>query len=450
MNDYAPLVRESLELDFPPVSERDEIIRSLAQPEVFNLVHIITGMRRSGKTFYLFQKIKQLLEAGVARDRIFYFNFSDDRLKPIAATLASDIVETYYRLVPQARTSGAYFFFDEVQELPDWQGFCQRLAEHEKITLTITGSSSKLSSEEIATQFRGRSHAHELLPLSFKEFCRFNGEEIPTHAGDRDASFSQRSATRLSASYDTFLIKGGFPGVQKLVDEDRIEILQSYVRDVVARDVADRFGKNDISLAHQFALFALRNSACELSLNNLAKTLQDAGYTVYWEKLNQLSTLFQQAYLYFPLNEYTTSLKPNSTAVPKAYAIDQGICHAVSRANQQDVGKRLETAVYLELRRRAAGSRLETLTSYTSRSGKKEKVDFLKGDALADAPYALYQVCADMSNEKTRQREIGSLSLAMTETGTPEGLILTLHESGEEHSDAGVIHILPAWQWSLL
>ncbi|MEG1831675.1 MAG: ATP-binding protein, partial [Raoultibacter sp.] len=62
----------------------------------------------------------------------------------------------------------------------------------------------------------------------------------------------------------------------------------------------------------------------------------------------------------------------------------------------------------------------------------------------------LYQVCADMSNEKTRQREITSLSLAMTETGTSEGLILTLHESGEEHSDAGVIHILPAWQWSLL
>ncbi|MEG0072809.1 MAG: ATP-binding protein, partial [Raoultibacter sp.] len=116
----------------------------------------------------------------------------------------------------------------------------------------------------------------------------------------------------------------------------------------------------------------------------------------------------------------------------------------------QDVGKRLETAVYLELRRRAAGSRLETLTSYTSRSAKKEKVDFLKGDALADAPYALYQVCADMSNEKTRQREIASLSLAMTETGTPEGLILTLHESGEEHTDAGVIRILPAWQWSLL
>ncbi len=303
---YAMLVRESMQFDIPTPSRRIEIIRELPQPAVFNAVHIITGIRRCGKTFYLFQKIHDLLQNGVSRNDIFYFNFADDRLQPMQDTVLNDIVTEYWRQYPDSRDHGCYLFLDEVQECANWQGFCQRIAEHEAVTLVITGSSSKLSSEEIATNFRGRSHPHAMAPLSFREFCDFRGIETPT-AGSTlaDAVFSPREVTRFEAAYNDYLTIGGFPAVQRMVEADRIETLQGYVRDVVARDVAERLGRENITLATQIALFLLRNTACELSTNGLVETLRAVGWKIYWDKANTLLELFRQAFLVYQLEEHT-------------------------------------------------------------------------------------------------------------------------------------------------
>lgn len=440
------LVREYREKPLPAFVPRDEIVRSLPAPQRFNLVEIITGMRRSGKTFYLFQLMQKLADEGVPSDRVFYFNFADDRLSPLVPTVMDEVLDAYWRQVPAARVEGAYLFFDEVQEADRWQGFCQRVAENEKVTLVITGSTSKLSSEEIATQFRGRSHSHEMLPLSFSEYCRFHGVTAAQLAQD---SFSPQLQTQLEGLFDRYLVEGGFPGVQGRLEEDRIELLQSYVRDVVARDVAERFGREDIRLANQFALYGLRNSACELSVNGLVEALKEQGFTVYWEKADRLVSLLMQAYLFFELEEYATTLKASSTALPKTYAVDPGIAHAVSRANQQDIGKRFETVVYLELRRRLAGRRTEALTSYTVPGPAGRKVDFMMGDALDDQPYQLVQATVDMSAEKTRARETGSLAEAMAATHLSKGTIVTLREEGTQAVEAGTIDIVPAWKWCL-
>lgn len=447
---YAMLVRESMRFDLPRPLRRDEAIRRLDEPAAFNIVHIITGIRRCGKTFYLFQMIRDLLDAGVPRDRILYFNFADDRLQPMPDTVLDDIVNEYWRQYPEARRDGAYLFLDEVQECTNWQGFCQRIAEHERVTLVITGSSSKLSSDEIATSFRGRSHPHEMAPLSFREYCEFHGLAVPDPAGASDAPvFSPQETTDFEGAYERYLVTGGFPGVQRLDAPDRIEMLQGYMRDVVARDVAERFGRENIAMATQTALYLLRNTACELSVNSLVAALKDNGWKVYWDKVNTLLELFRQAYLIHELPEYTTSLKPNSTGVPKVYAVDQGMAYAVSRANQQDLGKRLETAVFCELRRRTAGRRTEAVTSYTMPGARQEKVDFLVGDALAAEPYALYQVTAQMTADKTRKREIGSLTAVMQRTGLDSGVILTLHDEESISTEAGTIRVIPAWKWAL-
>lgn len=391
MDNIAALVAEAREQPLPSFIPRSEIIRELAEPARFNLVEIITGMRRSGKTFYLYQKMSQLLEAGVPRDRLFYFDFADDRLSPLAPDTMASVIEEFWRQVPEARTEGCYLFLDEVQEMERWQGVCQRLAEHEKVTLVITGSSSKLSSEEIATKFRGRSHSHEMLPLSFREFCLFQAVE-----GDRlkGPAFSPQTQTFLEGLFDRYLTEGGFPGVQNRLNEDRIELLQSYVRDVVARDVAERLGREDIRIANQFALYGLRNTACEFSVNQLVESFKELGFKIYWEKADRIMDLLRQAFLLMKVEEHAFALKPQTTATPKVYGIDPGIVFAVSRANQQDVGKRFETAVYLELRRRMAGKRTESITSYTAPGPRGQKVDFLLGDALAAEPYALIQVTA--------------------------------------------------------
>lgn len=446
-SDIAALVRERLAEAIPSPSPRKEIIRELPEPARFNLVHIITGMRRCGKTFYLFQLMQSLLAKGVDRQRMFYFDFSDERLKPLDRGIMQTIVEEYWRQVPDARERGCYLFLDEVQEIDEWQGFCQRIAEQETVTLVITGSSSKVSSSEIASSFRGRSHVHEMWPLSFAEYCSFNGIPLPA-AGQ--TSFSPKEVTRYESAFDDYLQWGGFPGIQQRPSGDRIELLQGYVRDVVARDVAERSGREDISLTMQLALFAIRNTACELSSNDLAKRLTDLGYKAYWNKVSHLLELLQQAYLIHYLPDYTTMLKPNTTARHKVYAEDHGLARAVSRANQQDHGKRLETLVYLELRRRFSGRRTDAISSLTVPDGSNAKVDFLTGNALGLDPYELIQVSYDMSADRTRGREIGSLEAGMRFTRLQEGLILTLREEDAVHSDVGEIRIMPTWKWCLL
>lgn len=446
VDNIATLVTESREQTLPNFEPRTEIIRELAEPARFNLVEIITGMRRSGKTFYLYQKMRELLEKGVPRDQLFYFDFADDRLAPLASNTMDTVIEEFWRQVPKAREQGCYLFLDEAQEMENWQGVCQRLAEHEKVTLVITGSSSKLSSEEIATKFRGRSHSHEMLPLSFREFCLFQGVEEGRLA---ESSTSSQTQTLLEGLFDRYLVEGGFPGVQGRLKEDRIEILQSYVRDVVARDVVERLGREDIRLANQFALYGLRNTACEFSINQLVEGFKELGFKIYWEKADRIVNLLRQAFLLMKVEEYSVALKPQTTALPKVYGIDPGIVYAVSRANQQDVGKRFETAVYLELRRRMAGRRTEAITSYTVPGPSGQKVDFLLGDALAAEPYALIQVTVSMESPKTRKRELDSLEAAMKATGLSEGLVVTLREEEVLETEAGTIRIVPAWKWFL-
>lgn len=445
-DNIAALVKESRDQVLPSFVPRTEIIRELAEPARFNLVEIITGMRRSGKTFYLYQKMRELLEKGVLSEQLFYFDFSDDRLAPLASNTMDAVIEEFWRQAPKAREEGCYLFLDEVQEMENWQGVCQRLAEHEKVTLVITGSSSKLSSEEIATKFRGRSHSHEMLPLSFREFCLFQGVEEGRLA---ESSTSPQTQTLLEGLFDRYLVEGGFPGVQGRLKEDRIEMLQSYVRDVVARDVAERLGREDIRLANQFALYGLRNTACEFSINQLVEGFKELGFKIYWEKADRIVDLLRQAFLLMKVEEYSVALKPQTTALPKVYGIDPGIVYAVSRANQQDVGKRFETAVYLELRRRMAGRRTEAITSYTVPGPNNQKVDFLLGDALATEPYALIQVTASMESPKTRKRELDSLEAAMKATGLREGFVVTLREEEVLETEAGTIRIVPAWKWFL-
>lgn len=444
--DYPTLVREMRKYQFPRPIRRTPILDALPEPAMFNLVHILTGMRRSGKTFHLFQLINDLLDNGVPRERIFYFNFADERLQPMPQDALDQVVAEFWRQSPEARDRGIYLFLDEVQEAGRWQGFCQRLAEHDKVTLVITGSSSKLSSEQIATSFRGRSYAHEVLPLSFREYCVFRGIAAP---GPDDDAFSPRTRTDMEAAFDRYLVDGGFPGVQSLSDAGRIDMLQSYMRDVVARDVAERLGRGEIALANQIALFALRNTACELSVSKLTAQLEQVGYKLYWGKARRILDLLRQAFLCYEVNEYSTSLKPDSTARPKIYAEDPGLVYAVSRANQQDIGKRLETAVYLELRRRQSGKRTDSITSLTLPDVRYRKVDFLVGDALGMEPYEAIQVTVDMTAPKTRDREVAGVRETMRRMPDVAGTIITLREEGSITTETGDVRVVPAWRWAL-
>lgn len=450
------LVRERLTQDIPTPVLRDEVMGALPEPSRFNRVHIIAGVRRCGKTFYVYQRMLALIAQGVPRSRMLYFDFSDDRL-PAGEHVIDEVLAEYWRQVPEARMEGCYLFLDEVQDCEGWQGAARRIAENERVTLVLTGSSSKMSSSQIATQFRGRSHTHEMLPCSFSEYLRFHEQRLPSQDADAirgQVAYSPQETTALEALYDEYLVTGGFPDVQHDPAPVRREILQGYVRDVVARDVAERLARPSIPLATQLALLVLRNTSNETSVNSLVSTLRAAGFRIGWERADEMYDLLREAYLFFEVREYARGIAPGTTNPPKTYAVDPGISYAVSRAAQEDIGNRLETAVYLELRRRVAGSRTDAVCSYTEPNARSRKVDFIVGEAYVGesepgVPYELVQVAASINAERTRRREVESLEAAMQQTKLMHGLIVNLRESSEIQLDAGTIRIVPAWRWAL-
>ena len=170
--------------------------------------------------------------------------------------------------------------------------------------------------------------------------------------------------------------------------------------------------------------------------------------------IEELVSLFRHAYLFFEVHEYARGIASGTTNPPKNYAIDPGLAYAVSRAAQEDVENRLETAVYLELRRRLAGSRTDAICSYTEPKSRSRKVDFLVGEAFAGeaepaVPYELVQVAASLESDRTRKREIESLQAAMLQTGLDRGTIVNLRESSQLQLEAGAIRMVPAWRWAL-
>lgn len=425
----------------PRVVPRDLDIGKLPTPGYNNRVVIVSGMRRSGKTFYLYQKIEELQRQGVDRRCMLYFNFDDDRLIDCGDSLLDDVLETFYRLSSEARAKGAYFFFDEIQEVKNWGMFLRRVVDTEKATIVVTGSSSKLLSADIATEFRGRSITYELLPLSFAEHLRFAGEEA---VGDSPSTSVEASAR--SSAFDNYLERGGFPDVQDDDDQVAVSVLQGYARDTVVRDVIERYGMNNVTGSLWFATRAIASSGRTLSVTKLAQTAKSMHVTLSRPTMYDLLARFEEAHLLFRVRDFTRALS-TSTSQWKVYAVDPGLFRAMSPAPSQDVGQALETAVYLDLRRRLRSFRNGTISCYRTADGRE--VDFIVGDAAGLAPYELVQVSVSLDDARTREREVQALARACDECGLGKGTIVTLREEDQLQVDGVAIDVVPAWKWTL-
>ena len=433
LDDYGPIVNRTLDLGEP------------LDPRRGNLVKVVTGMRRSGKSYRLFQELGRLLDMGIPKDHICYFNFEDDRLMPVTPETGEEVLETFYSLCPQALSDGAYLFFDELQEMQDWGRWLRRVVDTHKATIYVTGSSSKMLSDEVATEFRGRAIDFELLPYSFAEYLTATGVPVPQDPQGVDTE--QRLV--LQNSMLRYLDEGGFPATVGLPRPHAVALLQSYVHRVVSRDVVERHSVAKPRVAALFAQRMLGTNARPLSIRRIEADLRSAGLPTSRELLGNLLAYFEAAYLAFTVDGFSYSLRESTTSVPKVYAIDPGLALANGKANSNELGQRLEDAVYLELRRRSPGMRRDGICSYVTR-GHGREVDFVTGDALESEVYDLTQVCADMDDETTRDRELRALWEALDETGRTEAVVVSLDgdERSYERGDRTILQI-PAWKWFL-
>jgi predicted AAA+ superfamily ATPase len=431
------LIQEWQSRPMPEASFRDASIQLDG-----HLVPAVIGMRRSGKTWRLFQEIRHLVDTGTELSNILYMNFDDDRLLDTrlgGPAFLNNLLETFFRLNPVARKTGAWFFFDEIQEIPGWASFARRIIDTENIHLVVTGSSAKLLSSEIATEFRGRSLPIELLPFSFREYLHFYDFSVLPSTLER---------SHLANAFDTYLEKGGFPEAfpqkEPLV---RLSLLQNYVDMVVLRDTLERYGLGNARGVSELAHTLIASNGNLVSLNRLSNQLAGRSIKMSREMCGTVCEHLNDAFLVFFVPLYTPSLQKMRVNPQKVYAIDPGLAFAFTPPSVKNIGQRLEQTVYLELRRRYPLLRNGGISYYLT--NERHEVDFVLGDPGQGSAQGLFQVCASFEDDATKQRELSALQDAMNELGLKEGTVITLYESGTLQTAAGTITIVPSWRWFL-
>jgi len=409
--------------------------RDVELPALSGKIDAVIGMRRTGKTWFLFQAMNHYLEQGAPKEAMLYLNFDDERLLPMTANELGRIIETYYRLFPGHRDRTCYFFFDEVQNVSGWEVWLRRLVDTERVQIAVTGSSAKLLSREIATALRGRSLSTEMFPFSFRETL--------AHEGVGDISTSRPGAKKralLENRLRRYLLNGGFPEIQSVTDNYRIRILQEYVDVVILRDIVERYQVSNILPLRALIRHLLAAPATLFSVNKFYNDLKSQGLACGKNTLHEYFAYLKDAYLIYPVSIHSRSERAKRVNPRKVYVIDTGLANAFLHQPQSDWGRLLENFVFMELRRKG-------LDIEYYRTGNGLEVDFITTDQ--SGLQTLYQVSLELRDNRTYEREVNALSTAMQETGITRTMIVSLDTEKRIETDAGVIDVIPAWLWSV-
>ncbi len=379
---------------------------------------VVIGVRRSGKSTLCYNA---LIRKGV---KFAYVNFDDERLINLTATDLNDVLEVLYKINGDFN----YLFIDEIQNIPEWYLFVNRLLRRQ-IHVIITGSNAKLLSGELATHLTGRHHTINLYPFSFSEYCEAKGIDT--------MSMSTMAVARRRAVFDDYMRKGGFPELSRVRNER--DYIDELVRNILQRDIEQRFKVKHVTSFEEMSQHLL-NIAPAIVVD---KKLKEAfGFGSQHTAKNYVGYL-KQAYLLVGLHKYSPKSQQRLTA-DKIYPIDVSLMNRRSDAfSGENFGWRLETIVYLELLRRYKSQGFD-IYYFSERSGECDFV-ICEGRKAVVA----IQVSYDISNEKTRKREISGLLLAAKKTGCKNLLLLTDHSYEDIETEDYKIAVRPVFDYLL-
>lgn len=405
-------------------------------PQNVRKAFVFIGMRRSGKTWSLYQQMHTLMQLGIKQEQMLYINFADDRLVNVKSENLQSILDAYFELYPKYLDSkDIHFFFDEIHEIVGWERFIRRLLDTQQMNIYISGSSAKMLSKEIATTLRGRAIVREVFPFSFYEYLHFHKIE-PTK------NTSTKQQIIIKSHLQNFLQYGGFPEIVSLKTDDEIhrELLQSYIESVIYRDIIERYKVTNVEVLKRLLIYCLQNSASLLSINKTFNILKSQGFSISKNSLYDFMTYFEDTYCIFSTSLYNFSVNKTTLNPKKIYLVDQGLITAYTIKDSFEQAARLETTVFLHLRRK-----YQQIYYYKTKDGKE--VDFLT--LTPDGQISLYQVSLDLSNDKTLQRETEALQQAMADLNVPTGAIITANEEQKIKTKNGEIQCIPLWKFLL-
>lgn len=394
---------------------------------------VYIGMRRSGKTYLMFQKIQELLSQGVKKQQILYINLEDDRLDGLKLQDLQKTTDAYFELYPELADNKMHFFFDEIHEVDHWEKFIRRLLDTEDIQIYLSGSSSKMLSKEIATSLRGRTVVREVFPFSFSEYLKHKKISIPQNPSSKERAL-------LINQCEQFILYGGFAETINADPGVHTELLQGYIDTVIYRDIIERYEVKNTPALKRLLIQILQNPATLFSVHKFYSHLKSMGYSTSKDSLYAFVQYFEDAYCFFFVPAFNLSEYKSEQKAKKFYPVDQGLITAFSTLDGLKDAQRLETAVFCALRRK-----ISSIYYYSTKS--KKEVDFLTVDAKQNM--ALYQVSVSLKEPSTRKRKMDALQQAMAELKLEEGFVITRDEAETLECEEGSIHIIPVWQFLL-
>ncbi len=406
MNPLLPTLLEELKETLQ--KSKQLVPRELQFPQAPDIAKVAIGMRRSGKTYFIFQKIHELLKQGIELSQILYINFEDERLMPMDQKSMGALLDDFYTLYPENHQKTVYLFLDEVQNIDEWALVVRRFLDSKNVQIYLTGSSSKLLSKEIATQLRGRSLSVEVWPYGFDEFLQAH------HLTRLKGHLGKPSLDQMRQHFLNYLQIGGFPGVQHLNPHEQLDTLQGYVEIVIFRDIVERYGVSNITLLRYLIKTLLKNISAPFSAHKFYQDIKSQGYKIAKDTIYNYINYIEDAYLIFTVPVFNGSLRQQHHNRRKIYAIDSGLVQANSINFSENYGKLFENLIYLDLRRQN-----KDVFFYQTQQGFE--VDFVAQNKQGQAE--LIQVVWDKSDEQAFAREQRALDAAKQELNLPGRII---------------------------
>lgn len=383
------------------------------------LIKVVTGIRRSGKSVFLFQLLKN-------RD-FAYLNFDDDRLGRVDP---DDILTAFYKRYGKKLKT---IFFDEIQNLHDWELFVNRL-QRLGFDLFVTGSNAKLLSTELSTHLTGRHYTMEMFPFSFREYLLSKEVEMDT--------VTSKNKSLIMHELGRYITEGGFPEI--VVEKEDYKLYHGALyRQIVDSDILIRKKPAYLATFKELSFVLINNSASTITFNKLKK--QFAVKSEHTIK-NYVSYL-NEAYLIFTVNRFSFKAVEIEKSPKKIYAIDTGLINSIAAKHSSNSGRLYETITAVELKRRQALN--IDLEVYYYKNYQNYEVDFVCRERGTFT--SLIQVCFRTDHTDTKNRETRALLYASRDLTCDRLIVITEnHESTETvawYGMEGVIDYIPLWKW---